>query len=245
MPILPINANFGGQSFMELSQEWWQWAMPFPVQDLPAGIGNPFEDATGDFAYLGAGQGRNGNVFFLAGFAGNDEDPSDAVFFQASRQFEVPANQLLFLPVANWTSDYDLKTSQERADQVTEAKAWLIELSAEIDGRSVTGLKPGSDAYFVRTGDFVLDAVDAGTVGEALFGRDPDDGAATVQAGGYYLPIRGLGVGRHEIHIRAAFDFDADSDSDFGFDITNEITVVPPSQYHPGSHTQTADLILL
>ena len=57
-PTLPV----AGKSQLELSEQWWQWALGIPISS------NPISDPDGSFAQVN----NNGPVFFVAGnFGGN------------------------------------------------------------------------------------------------------------------------------------------------------------------------------
>ena len=70
-----------GMSQLELSQQWWQWALNKPAPS------NPVLDTTGGLAQID----NNGPVFFIAGNAGG----------LSKRSFSVPADKPIFFPVMN------------------------------------------------------------------------------------------------------------------------------------------------
>ena len=70
------------KSQLQLSQEWWQWALGAPAS------GNPLLDEDGMLAQVG----NNGPVFFVAG----------SIFGEHTvRTFTVPAGRPIFFPVIN------------------------------------------------------------------------------------------------------------------------------------------------
>src|SRR3954453_11906827 len=85
--VIPSNARPYGQSYVEWSNAWWQWAFSLPV---PAGNpeAHPLFDPTG--ASCGAGQ--SGSVWFLAGsFAGRT----------VVRNCTIPTGKAIFFPILN------------------------------------------------------------------------------------------------------------------------------------------------
>ncbi len=70
------------KSQLELSQEWWRWALGAPDS------GNPLLDEDGVFAQVG----NNGPVFFVAGSISGEP---------TVRTFTVPAGRPIFFPVIN------------------------------------------------------------------------------------------------------------------------------------------------
>jgi hypothetical protein len=85
---LAPGATVGGQSQAALAVSWWQWAMSYPVSN------NPLLDPDGRHSALGS----QGGVFYLAGFAGQN---NQGVFGAADRTVTVGSSQTLFFPVIN------------------------------------------------------------------------------------------------------------------------------------------------
>ena len=111
--VLPPGAPLGDRTPLQLSVQWWQWAMMVP------GEGSPVNDATG--ANCGAGQ--TGDVWFLAG---------SFKMGKVRRTCEVPAGKALFFPILQ-------KGDRSRSCEEARRGAGLTSLSAldiwaELDG---------------------------------------------------------------------------------------------------------------
>jgi hypothetical protein len=81
--VIPNNGPLYGR----LGAVWWQWALSFPLADIP------FFNAGGAVDVIAH---QSGNIWFLAG----------ANFGPAARSGEIPAGTSLFFPLANLINDY-------------------------------------------------------------------------------------------------------------------------------------------
>lgn len=83
--VLPKQSKPDGQTFGELSNAWWQWALSIPTSENPL-IGSYSGDPQ-------CSAGQSGSVWFLAGtfFGGS-----------ATRTCTVPAGKTLFFPTDNF-----------------------------------------------------------------------------------------------------------------------------------------------
>ena len=92
--VLGKGSEFDGMSMEQWTESWWQWAM-----QLPTGEGrNPFQE---DNFSLTADAGDVGEVFFLAGIAGSDEDDTPTIA-DVERTILVSSEDTILLPALNW-----------------------------------------------------------------------------------------------------------------------------------------------
>src|SRR5262249_25082707 len=121
--VLPVTTPIAGQPQLFYADQWWPWAIPFPV-DI-----NPVLDPTG-------AQGFRGDVrpvFYLAGTVTGDP---------VTRTVTVPAGTVLFFPILNSFSDNTPLigdeptnfTAQELLDLTTGLEPGEVTLFASIDG---------------------------------------------------------------------------------------------------------------
>lgn len=236
----PSKSHKNGPTMEKLSEDWWRWAI-----QLPSGDGNnPFEDLTGDAA-------RAGNVgdhtFFLAGFAGNSEDPDPKVS-RATREFAVPEKATIIVPVLNTMEsvpDYNFynhttgDTSEQVENYIDNWKDHYVQsVFLEVDGKPVS-----LDDKYVKTDFFSLPSVKEGELGYDQFGLRPEGAKQQPSmAGGYWAELD-LGVGDHIIHFGGVLDYQnsagvfgqPDGIPDFTIDVTDIIHVVSESQYKNGA----------
>ncbi len=114
-----------GRSAVELSTEWWHWAMSAP------GAVNPVADTTGEQC----GVNQAGKFWFLAGGFGSSK---------VRRRCHVPTGKYIFFPVVNSVSyprqpKSGYSCSEAQAD-ATYANAATLDLFATVDGTPVPNL---------------------------------------------------------------------------------------------------------
>lgn len=203
MPVAMASATDNGVrqdgqgKYAQLTAQWWQWILEQPV------TGNPNLDATG--ADAANGQPGEG-VFFLAGTFGGT----------ATREFTVPANTALFLPLLNnlalaWPA---MPNPQPKANfnQVPQLRASaaptidaVTELHVTLDGASLL-----DSVTRVKSPVFHFTSPDQ----DGFF----DPGTYTAVSDGYWLYIAPLPVGTYVLNFGGTSD-------GFTVDITDTITV--------------------
>lgn len=198
--VIPNNGPLYGR----LGAAWWQWALSFPLANIP------FFN-TGGAVDISAHQ--SGNIWFLAG----------ANFGPATRSGEIPAGKSLFLPLANLINDYpcppqfgfepDPGEPLEHFLQRTGNNflPQLTDLFAEVDGVTLSNLSSyrATSKLFTFTADPALSAVfDPCVTG------NPQPGVAV----GYWLLLAPLPPGTHTLHFGAP---------SWGQDVTYNLTVTP------------------
>jgi len=178
-----------GKTYGQWASDWWEWVLQFPLAE------NPLFDETGALCDLG----DQGSVWFLVGNFGGT----------TVRTCTAPAGKAFFFPiftVISFAPESGTAVKEIRADAngAIESDPDPI-ISCEIDGVLVDDLF----AYRAQSprGGFVLTS-------DALLidiGLDPGPRFPAI-SDGYWIMLKGLGPGEHEIHIQAsvpeAFDLD-------------------------------------
>lgn len=189
-------AEPGGESFRELSAQWWQWV----YSTTPTS--NPIVDQTGAYCMTG----QRGPIWFLAGSFGST----------VQRTCNVPEGVALFFPVLNnfWVntpgcSGEPVYTPNQLRALVAPFIDTATQLSVELDSRPVRDIRRVKSAVFPMA--FASDYDFGCSVGGKVFSPSVDDG--------YYTMIRGLGVGQHKLRIRSAA-------SGFSLDVSYTLNVV-------------------
>lgn len=170
--VVPVTQTTFGETYAQLSAEWWQWVLGIPVAT------NPQLDATGEFC--GVNQPAS-PFWFLAGTFGGD----------VKRSCTVPAGKHLFFPVINVVS-FDPVKGETVDDLRTQAAAFtndVRKLTASIDGRSLTDLF----GYRVVSPVFSFRVPAGGLLRPGVHSPAVSDG--------YWLLLRSLSPGIHEIEF--------------------------------------------
>jgi hypothetical protein len=171
----------GAGKYAQLTAQWWQWILEQPA------AGNPNLDSTG--AAAANGQPRQ-DVFFVAGTFGDT----------AAREFTVPANTSLFLPVLNSVGFGPLPAPQPKPDQnqVPQLRALFAapfvddatELHVTLDGVSLL-----ASVTRVKSPVFHFTLPNVGNIFQ-FFGLDIT-GTFTAVSDGYWLFLPPLSPGTH------------------------------------------------
>jgi len=201
-----------GKSQLDLSQEWWQWALSIPAAT------NPLVDTTGEFAQTN----NNGPVFFVAGNLGG----------YLNRAFNVPVGKPLFFPVVN-NIDIEFDVSPPATNcfdpSVPDALTCALDfispglnnasgLFATLDGQDLLtypSFRQTSTSFF----DFSLPPGN-------LFGVDAGAYPAIAVSDGYWVALAGLSPGEHVLTFGGTYP--ALPTPEIGMSIT--ITAVPEPQ---------------
>jgi hypothetical protein len=204
-----------GASLGEWAGRWWQWAFAIPADD------NPVLDGDCDV-------GQSGDVFLLAGNTGG----------MSTRDCTVPAGKAIFFPVANFVCFAAVELATPPCEQYYTEKALTtcaasafdgadITLSATLDGEELTD----AEAYRAHSGLFTFAAP-----------ADPDDqlfppylgavppnecgvpeGDRPGVADGYWVMLRPLPPGEHELHFSVNLLSQGDTEP-FVLDVTYNLT---------------------
>jgi hypothetical protein len=240
--VLGKGSEFDGMSIEQWTESWWQWAM-----QLPSGEdNNPFQE---DHFSFNADAGDVGDVFFLAGIAGTDEDNTPDIA-DAERTILVSSKDTILLPVLNWAESLpnlldDASTDPSAnidavSNWVNGIKNAVTDAFVEIDGEKIFDYDPMTPSnakdYYVQTDPldpFSLGTVEPGDLGYDVFGQGPANVAQEpALAGGWWVAIQDLSLGKHEVTFGGTIDFDPNTEGvDFSLNITDTIYVLPPGIY--------------
>jgi hypothetical protein len=171
-----------GKTWEEWTAEWWIWALSSPKGQ------NPVTDTTGE----NASYNQQGHVWFLAGtFEGF-----------AERSCEIPAGRSIFFPVScnetsfaecpNFKSEKELRAfAQADIDQVKT-------IMATVDGQRL----PDSELRRIESPPFEITLPEGNVIGAPA-------GKTKSKSDGYWVFLKPLPVGRHEIHFFSTCRTDA------------------------------------
>lgn len=208
--IATIQSHPYGKTYGEWAAEWWQWAL-----GTPASV-NPVLDETGEFC----AEGQEGHVWFLAGSFGVGG---------FERECTVPSGTSLFFPLINSFYGAFLNDPPEtRTEEYIRDQAHCetpTELFAEIDGVQVKNplqYFEKSPVFDVQLPEDNIFGVGEEVIPELLLSPSVDEG--------YYLFLRPLPPGRHNIYWKATW-FCPSISVDVSEEVTYELTVVPRGRY--------------
>jgi hypothetical protein len=169
-----------GRSWEEWAALWCQWLLSLPREI------NPAVDDTGN--YSSQNQTYTG-VWFLAGTFGNN--------IPVKRRCKVPKFKAIFFPILekedSFTEDIDLRKPEELAMRAKNSMDRLIYLDASLDGKRLPNLKD----YRVRSHFFDLMFPENNVY-------DVTPGLTRSVCEGYWVFLKPLPVGTHEIHFTGA-----------------------------------------
>ena len=218
--VLPPHSVVAGKTLGEWSAIWWKWAVAFPVND------NPLLDLTGTKSKFG----DVGPVFFLAGVFGHGS---------ATRTVTIPANKFIFFPMVNFQND---NVGYGCTDPATPCKGrfTIDELYAQIDAIfTVTDLHASIDGHSVGELDELRAHRERAPVFSYTFqltdnvyeaaGVTTADATGTVfpaVGDGYYLMLRPLPAGQHEIKFGGTVNGNS-------LDLTYKVTVTSKGSIQP------------
>jgi hypothetical protein len=179
--IIKPNRKVLGQSFADWTEDWWTWALQAPADR------NPLLDETGEFANVN----NNGRVHFIAGNFGGESE----------RTVEVEGGKPLLIPIltnAYITFDTDEQPRRLANRELADWKRSVTDLFFEIDGVELA--RPRS--YFVKSDFFSPGEAEPGSLLDAIDDEaPPGDDFFPSRAAGYWLMIKGLDRGEHELHF--------------------------------------------
>lgn len=186
--------------------QWWQFIM-----SIPAAI-NPIDDTGSRCMY-----GQRGPAWFIAGTFGGTASPT-------TRQCAIPEGKAVLFPVLNVVDVNvpELSGVDQSADDLRAETAPCLDnatqLVVEVDGQPLGKL----DKSRVRSVVFELTLPDGN-----LFGIDPGTYSPAIDDG-YYVMLRPLSVGVHQIHILGASSgCPLLLGKPFSSDVTYDVTIVP------------------
>lgn len=205
----PALADRVGDSYRELSAQWWQWAISIPVPS------NPLFDPTDPASTVAVNcmVGQRGSVWFLGGVT------SSGV---TRRSCSVPEGVTLFFPVIN-SINFDTpgvcgQVGTLTVPELRSFSAAFIDaasgLEAKLDNRRITHVRRvRSEVFAVATPTdslFLAPCLPAG-----IFSPAVDDG--------YYVKLEGLAPGIHTLEFKGKSGV-------FELDVAYVLNVTPVSR---------------
>jgi hypothetical protein len=176
------NENPFGKTWEEWSAEWWKWCLSLPRCQ------NPITDTTGE----NGSYNQQDDVWFLAGTFGGF----------AERTCEIPTRKAIFFPVScNETSYAECPNFKTEAELGAFAKADIDQVKtimATVDGQKL----PNSDLRRVQSPPFEITLPI-----ENVLGVPP--GKTKSKSDGYWVFLKPLAPGKHEIHFFSNCSTDA------------------------------------
>jgi len=202
--ILPPDAYVDGKTIAQWTVDWWKWAA---VQHTGS---DAFTDTTGAYA----GTGQQGHIFFLAGVAGNSS--TGQALTDATRQFSVPGNDYLLVPLLNFINSQSTSPGETDAQLKSDNNGYVAMISnlhLTVDGKSAPSstlmqLRESSPEFHTSFASDNPFGSPAGPTGDAF-------------ADGYYAMLKPLGAGTHTIGFGGTFG------GTFTTSVTDTITALP------------------
>jgi hypothetical protein len=180
--VFPSSSKPYGRTMEQWVEYWIKWALSIPTKD------NPAADESGKHC----AQNQEGPAWFLAGTFGG----------VARRKCTIPVRKGILFPIiakeCSFVEDEDLKTEVELIGRVKEAMNLVLKdkMQAYLDGEKVQNLQN----YRKRSRVFNL--------------TFPPDNVYGVRAGttrsvadGFWLFLKPLPVGKHEIHFSGELSY--------------------------------------
>jgi hypothetical protein len=191
--VMSPTEKVAGQSQADYTVRWWQWANRVPDGD------RPYQDPSGSQCALN----QSGDVWFLAGTDGTDD---------AHRQCTMPAGKYIFLPVINMlvnSAPGQPITCDEAKASAAANNEHLAEAEVLIDGQAVRNI----ELHRVRSADCFDAFPDATYLCECKCKQCTPRSYFPAASDGYWLMLRPLAPGQHQIKVKARYD---NPGSDFG-----------------------------
>jgi hypothetical protein len=166
-----------GLTFGQWTVKWWEWAFSVPVPI------NPVLDDTGQHGSIN----QNGPVWFLAGTIGDDKKA-------AHRICSIPTGKALLFPVINfiYTNEPKFKTDSDLVDHVTKDIDDIVIKQAAVDGTMIPIYRVPAEPQ-----TFYLKVKEDNKM-------DIPIGISKAAADGYWVFLKPLAKGEHEIYFHGA-----------------------------------------
>jgi hypothetical protein len=186
-------------TFGQWTIKWWTWLM-----SIPSNV-NPASDTTG----INCAQGQNGPVWFLAG----------STTGKAERSCTVPADKAIFFPIIDSECSYaeypKLKTESELRSCAISQNDQATRIDTIVDGVSLQN----SQIPRVQSPLFSFKFPP-----NNIFGATPGDSQSV--ADGYYVFLKPLPVGKHEVSFKAVIaQFTTTGTQNFSQNLLYHLTV--------------------
>jgi hypothetical protein len=171
--LYPITSKVDGLSYSDLTAKWWEWITNIPEDK------NPGLDMTGERCSIK----QSGTVWFLAGTMGGS----------AERECQIEKGKSILFPIiggyCSYLTDPTTTTVSDLRDCARKGNDDAV-LQVSIDGISLENL----DQARITTEPFPLVVLKDNVYGIPV-------GNTTAVADGYYVFIKPLAPGIHEIHF--------------------------------------------
>jgi len=195
--ILPPHSKPFGKPYGEWSAAFWKWLYSMPVDAHPL-----FDTAE-------CSEGQSGKVWFLGGTYTLVQAGPSVVIGEAYRTCYVPYGKALFFPIVNAecnTSESPEATEEELRACANYLADHIQNLAVTIDGETIQMLDP----YRVESPFFTFGPLPENNILEVESGNEYDS-----VGDGFYIMLRPLSSGEHNIHFTGEAEFTEDED---GFD---------------------------
>ncbi|WP_432258033.1 hypothetical protein [Cupriavidus sp. TMH.W2] len=206
--VVPLDANFRGKTYTEWVVSFWQWALVLPTGPLP----HPFNDCQN--RPISASQ--TGNVWYWSA-------PDAAPLLCDQTGTVIPGGTAILLTMldveaSSLDSDphFNSPTADGQRKIATTFASYISDLFCTIDGVSVTDIP----AYRTTTGQFSFTPP-----ANWIFGTNPTNATATSVAAGYFLLLKPLSPGKHEIHYGGTFHIPAGVFGPDAVDVPKDVTL--------------------
>ncbi len=215
--ILQPDDKYHGMTYGELNAEWWKWAFSMPYdEDHPLFDDSPPESSDSN-------EELPGKVLFLGSSFMPGEDPSVT---EVDREISISPGTWIFIPLFNVeasTIEGNGETEEELQGVADSYMDDVTIVSVEIDGVPVEN----PEQYVSPSGLFQFGPLPDDNVLEVAYGLEDTEGEVSDSAAnGYYLMLRPLRRGEHEIHFVAEYT-NPDTGDVWTQDVTYTITVEP------------------
>ena len=165
-----------GFSYGEWTTKWWEWALSIPIPF------NPVLDDTGQYA----DRNQHNPVWFLAGTIGDENKV-------AHRTCTVPKQKAVLFPIINYIYTEDRPFDEIKlVKHVKQDIDDIVVKEATIDGYQVPIYRVNSDPCL-----FHLRVAEKNRLGISV-------GTTDASADGYWVFVKSLNIGQHDIHFHGA-----------------------------------------
>jgi hypothetical protein len=209
--------TYGGKTYAEWGSSSFQWQLNLPGPRFPV------MDRTGAWCAEGQDVSAGGApVFFLAGGVGT-----------IVRTCTIPANRMIFVPLASWTADNlslpegtSPRTDLELQDLLYRESKGVSEVSLEVDGVSLGSSVSDFQPYFVFAQEFSYAVPDTPYNYLATFRNLSFSGMVSPAFnGGVWVLLEPLPAGSHTIEFGETSVPTPMSPMGHQMDVTYELTV--------------------
>ncbi len=205
--VVPIGSPYLGKTYGDWSADWWKWVFSIRTSKNPLLLKGEIGDA-----------GQSGSVWFLAGTYNE---------IGIVRYVKIPAGKALFFPIIN--SEYSNIEKPGLSEQKLRALAkndidHVTVKEVKVDGKKLKNL----DNFRVESKYFRFTFPEDNLL-DLFTGSDQHAGSSKAVSDGYWIMLKPLPTGDHDIsiHGKAVFDDDPNNIFTFETEVTYHITIKP------------------